>query len=198
MFYFCLPLGHAGVDSNANELSLPLLPPTSPGRPPHSPAGRGAGRGDTNTGPGWGNSNSTLGGSRSLEKGGLHGLMVFKRLYSPPAPATSPLTLPTLPESPEARRYFFISSSTCCWLPECNCSNSAARSPPHADGSLPAGGGCPEGIWGNLFFFFPASPDRCSCKRLNVANCRRVILLEPSLEEVGPQRVVPDAPVRVQ
>lgn len=46
-------LGHAGVDSNANELSL-LLPPTS------AAAGRGrAGRessGDSNAAPSWGNS----------------------------------------------------------------------------------------------------------------------------------------------
>lgn len=70
---------------------------------------------------------------------------------------------------------------------------------PPARWRLPASRrGLPRGDLGEFIFFFPTSPDRCSCKRLNVANCRRVILLEPSLEEVGPQRVVPDAPVRVQ
>lgn len=89
-------------------------------------------------------------------KGVLFGLVVCKRLCSPPRPA----------RKPEAQRYFFISSSTCRWLPERNCSNSAARSPLRAHGSLPAGRGYPEAIWG----FFP-SPDRYLCKSLNIANC---------------------------
>lgn len=51
---FLPPLGHEGVNSNANELSL-LLPPTSPSSLAEGqPAGRAEGRGHSNAGLAWG------------------------------------------------------------------------------------------------------------------------------------------------
>lgn len=70
---------------------------------------------------------------------------------------------------PKAQRSLFISSSTCRWLPERNCSNSAALSPPHAHGSFLRAGAAHGG------FGLVPSPHRYLCKRLNTANCRSIL-----------------------